>query len=477
MKKKRRLQADAIWAAGAALLILLQFWWLPGSPGSTVDSFSTGIDGKLGLFRALDRLFPQVEREKERPIPDSNCTLLIIGPDRLPTAAEQTRLAAFVNGGGTLLFAPSFTEPSVDLAELRINLTELKPLETFGAPTPNSSAVPVTAPPQAISSAPASADPEDPDPSAEDDSSSPTTPTVPANPATPVVPTTPSVQPGTESADLPLAGTREVLCESPYSSGTAELTVGSRFTWLPSDSEVLAESGNAAMAASWEQGAGRVIVCTTPDFFSNRSLLMPASSRLAVRLAAWGILQPSTYQEEGWAYFDKSRIVISEYFNTTDSMLGAGVLFSSGLRIGTLQLILAAALALWLGFHRFGPAEQDLRLQRRSLTETARAVGNLQYRSSDGGALVSARLDYLRGQLRRRYGSAVSLQNRASLTRLSGLTAEEVSSRLNLAERQSDHPRLPVSDAAVTIRWLSQLQQAVLGSLPGRNGRGKRPAS
>ncbi|MFN9939412.1 MAG: hypothetical protein ACK56I_08045, partial [bacterium] len=69
------------------------------------------------------------------------------------------------------------------------------------------------------------------------------------------------------------------------------------------------------------------------------------------------------------------------------------------------------------------------------------------------------------------------LQNRASLTRLSGLTAEEVSSRLNLAERQSDHPRLPVSDAAVTIRWLSQLQQAVLGSLPGRNGRGKRPAS
>lgn len=454
MKKKRRLQADAVWAAGAALLILLQFWWLPGSPGSTVDSFSTGIDGKLGLFRALDRLFPHVEREKERPIPDSNCTLLIIGPDRLPTAAEQTRLAAFVNGGGTLLFAPSFTEPTVDLAELRINLTGLNPLESFGAPTPNSSPGPGGLPPRATSSVPAS-----------DES------------ADPVVPTTPSVQPATESAELPLMGTREVLCESRFSAGTAELTVGSRLTWLPSDSEVLAESGNAAMAASWELGAGRVIVCTTPDFFSNRSLLMPAASRLAVRLAAWGILQPSTYQEEGWTIFDKSRIVISEYFNTTDSMLGAGVLFSSGLRIGTLQLILAAALALWLGFHRFGPAEPDLRLQRRSLTETACAVGNLQYRSSDGGALVSARLDYLQGQLRRRYGSAVSLQNRASLTRLSGLTADEVSSRLNLAERQSSHPRLPVSDAAVTIRWLSQLQQAVLGSLPGRHGRGKRPAS
>ncbi|MEY2725522.1 MAG: hypothetical protein RLZZ458_1389, partial [Planctomycetota bacterium] len=95
-KKRKRLQPDALWAAGAAFLVLLQFWWLPGTPGSAHDSFSTSVDGKLGLYRTLSQLFPRVERERKLPVPDANCTLLIIGPDRLPTASEQTKLSLFV---------------------------------------------------------------------------------------------------------------------------------------------------------------------------------------------------------------------------------------------------------------------------------------------------------------------------------------------------------------------------------------------
>jgi hypothetical protein len=139
------------------------------------------------------------------------------------------------------------------------------------------------------------------------------------------------------------------------------------------------------------------------------------------------------------------------------------------MRIGTLQLILVVILSIWLAFHRFGPAQQDLQHQRRSLTETAAAVGNLQYRIADGGSLVAARLEYLRGQLRRRFGSTVSLQNLPSLARVSGLPIEEISSRLNLAEAQAMQSRLPLSEASATIRWLGQLQQALLGQVPGRN--------
>lgn len=422
MKKMRSLQADSVWAAGVALLILLQFWWLPGSPGSTVDSWSNGTDGKLGLYRALGRLFSSVEREKEQPVPDTRCTLLIIGPDRSPTIAEQQQLAEFVKSGGTLLFAPSMAEPAVDLPELAMSFDALKPQEDFG----------------------------------DTGSSQPPGP------------------PDSSSASLvakSLSSAREVSCVSPFSEDSVKIVAASRLSYVPYNGRVLASSGGIPLAASWELGYGRVIACTTPDFFSNRSLLEASGARLAVRLAALGSLQPADLQQQGFVAFDRSRIVISEYFNTTDSMLGTGVLFSSGLRSGTLQLILTAAIALWLGFHRFGPARLDLRLQRRSLTDTARAVGNLQYRSGDGGALVSARLDYLRGQLRRRYGSSVSLQNRASLIRLSGLPSEEVSARLDLAELQSGHPRLPVTDAAVTIRWLGQLQQALLGTIPGRNRR------
>jgi hypothetical protein len=422
MKKMRSLQADSVWAAGVALLILLQFWWLPGSPGSTVDSYSNGTDGKLGLYRALGRLFPRVEREKERPVPDSSCTLLIIGPDRSPTIAEQRQLAEFVKSGGTLLFAPSMTEPAVELPELAISLDALNPQEDFGDA---SSAQPSGSPPS----------------------------------------------PGASLVAKSLSSAREVSCASLFSEDSTKLIVASRLKYVPYNGRGLASSGGMQLAASWELGYGRMIACTTPDFFSNRSLLSESGGRFAVRLAALGALQPTALQQQGFATFDKSRIVISEYFNATDAMLGAGVLFSSGLRIGTLQLILTAALALWLGFHRFGPARLDLRLQRRSLTDTARAVGNLQYRSGDGGALVSARLDYLRGQLRRRYGSSVSLQNRASLVRISGLPFEEVSARLDLAERQSGQSRLPVTDAAVTIRWLGQLQQALSGTIPGRKRR------
>ena len=63
MKKKRRLlQSDTFWGLAAALLVLLQFWWLPGEDGSAADSYSTTVDGKLGLYRTLSQLFPQVTR-------------------------------------------------------------------------------------------------------------------------------------------------------------------------------------------------------------------------------------------------------------------------------------------------------------------------------------------------------------------------------------------------------------------------------
>ena len=61
MKKKRRLQrSDRIWAGAALLLVLLQFWWLPGEDGSAADSYSTTVDGKLALYRLASRLFPRV---------------------------------------------------------------------------------------------------------------------------------------------------------------------------------------------------------------------------------------------------------------------------------------------------------------------------------------------------------------------------------------------------------------------------------
>jgi hypothetical protein len=68
-KKRRLLQSDTFWGLAAALLVLLQFWWLPGEDGSAADSYSTTVDGKLGLYRTLSQLFPDVTRESVKVAP------------------------------------------------------------------------------------------------------------------------------------------------------------------------------------------------------------------------------------------------------------------------------------------------------------------------------------------------------------------------------------------------------------------------
>ena len=109
MKKKRRLlQSDLFWGLGAALLVLLQFWWLPGEDGAAADSYSTTVDGKLGLFRTLSELFPVVERDAIKVVPDDPATMILIAPDRYPNEEEQQQLYEFVYNGGDLLFAPNW---------------------------------------------------------------------------------------------------------------------------------------------------------------------------------------------------------------------------------------------------------------------------------------------------------------------------------------------------------------------------------
>ena len=114
MKKKRRLQrSDTLWLSAVALLVLLQFWWLPGDPGTPDDSYSSTIEGKRGFFQTLEGLseaglLPPVRRETMQLIPNERCTLLILSPDRYPDEHEQQALADFLTSGGSLVFAPNW---------------------------------------------------------------------------------------------------------------------------------------------------------------------------------------------------------------------------------------------------------------------------------------------------------------------------------------------------------------------------------
>ena len=102
-RKRKRWPSDGWWAAAVALLILLQFWWLPGAPESAGDSYSNTSDGKLGLYRVLSQLWPDVRRESDTWIPDDSRTILLIGPDRYPNPRELEKLRQFVRQGGALV--------------------------------------------------------------------------------------------------------------------------------------------------------------------------------------------------------------------------------------------------------------------------------------------------------------------------------------------------------------------------------------
>ena len=476
MKKKRRLlQSDTFWGLAAALLVLLQFWWLPGEDGSAADSYSTTVDGKLGLYRTLSQLFPDVTREAVKVLPAQSATLILVAPDRYPNEKEQQQIYEFVYNGGDLLFAPNWLSyewtalneppPEVLLPSLgihlkyRSNITLAAAIAAVATTAPG--ATPVTTTPDGATTAedPSSSTTTDSQNTAsstpETDGSPPTNPTAGSTPVT-TANTGVTAEEDKEDRGVAVHATSSLVTEYVDFQSTAELQLPSNLT-----TETLLTSADGTVeAATWQLGSGRVLVCSSADLFSNRAMLFKGSRRLAVRF----VERCSAKEEDEYSTNNnRPAIVISEYFNASDSFQNTGILFSPTLRIGTLQLLLVAILGIWMAFHRFGPALYVTNSQRRSLTESAQAVGNLQYRLSDGGTVVRSYLDYMTSRLRRRYGSLLRLDQPEQIANRAGMDVEEVRAQLHEAHLMAESGQLPSAKAAAMLRWLAKLQQRLEG--------------
>lgn len=476
MKKKRRLlQSDTFWGVAAALLVLLQFWWLPGEDGSAADSYSTTVDGKLGLYRTLSQLFPQVNREAMKVTPTLPATVILVAPDRYPSEKEQQQLYEFVYGGGDLLFAPNWMSyewatldeppPEVSLPSLGIHLkyrsNSTLAAAMLAAATPPGSTTPANpetlTPDSSPSSEPASpADTQSATTTVPDAEGSSTT--EPSATNAPSTNGTTVVSPGEEKEDRGVAvhASSSLVTDDVDFQSTAELQVPSHLT-----TETLLTSADGTVeAATWQLGAGRVLVCSSADLFSNRAMLFKGSRRLAVRF----VERCAAREEDEYASNNQQpTIVISEYFNASDSFQNTGILFSPTLRIGTLQLLLVAILGIWMAFHRFGPAMYVTSSQRRSLTESAQAVGNLQYRLADGGIVIRSYLDYMTSRLRRRYGSLLRLDQAEQIANRAGMSVDEVRAQLHEAQLMAESGQLSSAKTAAMLRWLARLQQRLEG--------------
>lgn len=391
MKKNRLQRSDIAWSLSLIVIIALQFWWLPGEKGTNSDSYSHTIDGKLGLYRTLSQLFPQVIRDAVRLHPETSATLIMVAPDRYPSEPEQQELSAFIQSGGCLLFAPHRQRPEVSIPSLGIECSVRTEVN--------------------------------------DDESGDQT----------VLP-----------AESP-QGTSPLVWKS-----QSQLVLPARFT----DRQIIVSAANSsekAEVAMWRVGSGTVMVSSSPEIFSNRSLLYPEPRRLAVRLVE------KIHQQHTEIADSDIPVVVSEYLNASDSYRQTGVLLSPALRSGSLQLILLAVLAMWYGFHRFGPAIKSSGLHRRTLTDSARAVGSLQYRLQDGGAVVKNYLDYIRGQPGRRSGNTLRLEQPEVLAARTGMDAAEVARELQNAAALARTSAVSSSQAAASVRWLASLQNRLSG--------------
>jgi hypothetical protein len=430
--RNRRLQSpDLIWLCAAAMLVVLQIWWLPGESGSASDSYSTSIDGKLGLYRTLSRLFPSVHRLAVSIVPPHAATLVLIGPDRFPGQLEQDRLGEFVRNGGNFLFAPGQTDPALNesAGELEIRSLRIRISRELDVSGNGSSDVQEL---EQLSELPAVS-------SALKDNDAPEA----------------GAEPDQAADEISTSGTHSQLPEWLRSNADIHIPESAA-------ARVLLQSDDGRIeAASWTVGRGRVVVCTSAELFSNRSLLFPQSRLQAIRLVEHCASGVSS-GDEGSRIAGASAIVISEYFNASDAYRDTGVLLSPALRSGTMQLLLSAMLAVWMAFHRFGPAVDHHLHLRRSLCESAEAVGNLQFRLQDGGAVVRSYLDYLRSSLRRHIGSAVRLENAEDLARRTGMPLQEIREKMDAAQRLAHTSGVAPAQAADTIRWLTELQRKLL---------------
>ena len=78
--------------------------------------------------------------------------------------------------------------------------------------------------------------------------------------------------------------------------------------------------------------------------------------------------------------------------------------------------------------------------------------------------MIRSYLEYIRSQLRRRYGSIVRLDQPEALAHRAGMNVDEVRDRLAEAQALTETVQLSPDKTAACLRWLAVFQHRLSGS-------------
>lgn len=417
----RNRGAELIWVGLVALLLLLTVWWIPGSGTVNSDSYSVTLPGRKVLFRTLSRLEEDVRRSERQliPDPDNYHRLLILGPARYPDSREWDELYVAVTRGMSLVFAISDRDPVLDL-------------EVFG--------VQIRADKNDTLKVTSDAASRETDETGETGDSKP------------------------EQTSRRKAGSASLSRRD--SSPTETDLVNNSVTWphprrftrsgLSGDEpldestwETLVRAGGEAQVIRRRIGLGQIIVVSSDNLFSNRSLMDEDQALLAVRII-------EAAETPGATWFD-------ETLNSSGTPKVFGILFDAQFRPMTLQLILVAVIFGWSGARRFGPAVRQFSRRRRSIVEHAQALGTLYFQGRSGQQVVERALEHLRSDVRHSFGTGVAADDPALLARLARRELSEVRELIQTAQAIVNAERVSNAQAALVLGQLIELRQQICG--------------
>ncbi|NQV24985.1 MAG: hypothetical protein HQ518_11525 [Rhodopirellula sp.] len=382
---------ELFWLLTVGIVLLLAVWWIPGSTSVDTDSYSVAFGGKKVLYQVLRRLDQNVSRSFDQLVPEdayARDRILILGPARYPTEKEWDSIYRAVIAGHSVVFAAQHGDP-----QFKAGL--------FGVEVVSDST---------------KQDVRDLDETAEDE---PTSKLKDASEASPD-----SESPSDKTAGEPVTSDEEESAEqeAKRSAGRlAEIFQGAKATsrllegevaWRSAGKikmnnddgwDVLVEVDSEPQAVQRKFGSGTFTLVASDDIFSNGAMTSPQRA-----LLAWRLIESTA--TDGETLFD-------ETLNSSGVPKVFGILFDPLFRPITLQFVLIAMLFGWMGSRRFGPARRSLHTRRRSVVEHAEAVGALYYRAGAGPHAVNCLHEFLKHELRTKFGATIQVDNAETVAR------------------------------------------------------------
>ncbi|HLJ12280.1 MAG TPA: DUF4350 domain-containing protein [Planctomycetaceae bacterium] len=415
-QKSRSTAASVAWLVALAAALGLQVWF-PRIDVEVNDTYNVDIGGRNAFYQFAERRAADARRNHE-PLVNlleqlaADKTLCLLGPARYPSPREWSALLAWVAKGGSLVLAARLNEPELDIPGLaaRVKSTSPKPrLALFGAESDDDSVHSRNNDEKAEKSQPADDGPGEPVDSKE-----------------------------------PAA-----------SSNRTTLIAGTDFTWkcegtvVAPSAAVLVETRRGRQAVQIRHGNGTIVLMASDFIFSNAALFdrQRENCFLAVKLLeAAGPARP---------------VVFDESLNATGTPRVVGILLDPTLRPLTLQLIVAIIAFGWRGNHRFGGLLPKSSPARHDVADHTNSLGNLYYKAHHGTGVLREYLEQMTTEFRLRHAGSHRRRVLQSIADKAQMPVDELQSLLSEARSSAAKPRLSRHHAALMIRKLAQVREAI----------------